>query len=522
MNKLDTYTACQQALKKYRSIWNLDGSHLWPIANQVHSYLRFAEIASKCYPTLVDPTNDIPWYYLLTNDNDDKLNFVENFFTILDNSSKNDDPWVDDYGWCGLACISVARTYKEQNITPPTNGHTWLEWRDMAFKCLTLMNIAALQNASIGGAPVPNGLSNCPIHATDWTKYVKNTVTNATYMLLAITLYDWCIKYPNGPPTSPTKQTCLNTAYNQYVWFRDWFRTRSNAPPGIWNEMIPFNYYHTKQNGIKTEFLSLIEDRPIAFPPGYTYSSNSATLDWSADGVWAGDQGLFLAAIALFYTHRADLANLINPPPGIITEVAQNTKAWFEDISRAIWVMLCNDTANNASGDFVLRDAPFSFTRSSGYVVDYMCGRGVLARFFSLESTRSVYQSLAQQSDWNRYDKCWATTAKVIRKTGLDNSQQLSAQWNGDYDPIANKYFFSKFGTVKGEAVTDFHWTWYTKAEDIPNPGTNEIAWWNNFCMMQGFDLYAAFLRTSDWYPSNTTGLVKVQQNGHVERNPKH
>src|ERR1700761_1002512 len=122
MNKLDTYTACQQALKKYISIWNLDGLHLWPIANQVHSYLRFAEIASKCYPTLVDPTNDIPWYYLLTNDNDDKLNFVENFYTILDDSIENGDPWVDDYGWCGLACISVAKAYKEQNITSPING----------------------------------------------------------------------------------------------------------------------------------------------------------------------------------------------------------------------------------------------------------------------------------------------------------------------------------------------------------------------------------------------------------------
>jgi hypothetical protein len=506
MDQNTAYTASQNALKYYKGIWAKDvfteWGHLWAKANQAHSYLRFAEVASKCYPTLVNPSTDLDWYVLMK---DPQNLFFGDLWNAITSATDTPRFWVDDYGWCGLACIKVAETYRNLNFVPPSdsNGHTWMEWRDKAFICMQLMFKAAQSSASQGGSPVANGLSNQPIVDPSGF-YLKNTVTNALYFLLPMTLYDWCKQYPSDSPAPAISNAgLLQIAWMQYSWFRDWFAVKPNAPPGVWNKGIPFNYYHRQTPNLRNYF-ALIEDRPVAFDPD-TYDPEGV-VEWSPDGVWSGDQGLMLAAMALFYIYAQDLHEVLFMPQTTVTEVQDNIKQWFLEVARGVWLYLCSDTANNPAGDFVLREAPFSFTFGTEYVIDYMCGRAVLARFFSLEKTKSVWQQFVAKPYSALFDKCFATTAQVIDSTSGGEPAQLSARWNGGApDEVANAFFFTKFGTVEGKTVTDFDFSWDESASPRwgPNEG-GEYEWWNNYCMMSGFDLYAAFLRTTSWYPQET------------------
>jgi hypothetical protein len=104
MDKDTTRAACEAALTRYEAIWAkdnvLDNAHFWQKANQVHSYLRFASIATAVFG------DDTTWYRLLT---DPQHKFLEEYWKVLDSALAKESYWTDDYGWAGIACLSVAQ-----------------------------------------------------------------------------------------------------------------------------------------------------------------------------------------------------------------------------------------------------------------------------------------------------------------------------------------------------------------------------------------------------------------------------
>jgi hypothetical protein len=496
MDKTQTELACQKAFQYYKDNWHLDdvgkSHHFWEKANQVHAYLRFAEIASKSFP-------DGDWYSLM-REND----FFEEFWKELNlQLTPASGMWADDYGWAGLACLAVAKAYREMNFTSPT-GHTWQDWRDKAFGCFMHMQQCANKPPSLSGRPVANGLSNAPLNK-DSSDYLKNTVTNTMWLLLPITLYDWCITNPNDKPAPPVSPpVLLQTAYDQYRWFRNWINTKPNAKPDVWDQDIPFYFFRP----LLPANARLLEDRPAAFPGdsnSYTYDPRVA-VPWSPDGVWSGDQGLFLAGCALFFKYAPDLQLELNYLPAVVTEVQDSTKSWFAAVTWGVWWLLCNSQTGQ---DCVIREAPFSFT-FTGLPIAYVCGRGVLARFMSLEPTLSFFRSIFTNNLY-LFSNAYAQTALAIHNS--DDGGQLRANWNSSNDISANQNFFKNFGTVRGKPVTKFDYSWTKMA-----PGNDDPNLWNNYCMMMGFDLYAAYIRSASWYPkipsvNESTGLGG--ENGH-------
>jgi hypothetical protein len=488
MDKDTTRAACEAALTRYEAIWAkdnvLDNAHFWQKANQVHSYLRFASIATAVFG------DDTTWYRLLT---DPQHKFLEEYWKVLDSALAKESYWTDDYGWAGIACLSVAQTLKAKNYDPT---HTWTDWRNVGIRCFQVMECGAAK--SQGGYPVPDGISNRPLNPDPGQTFLKNTVTNANFMALAMQLYAFLKENPdNLAPVSP--YDALQAAYNQYLWFYGWINTPATNP-GIPNTGIPYNYYHHLR--APNLYAAMIEERPVAFPPQYTYNPYVNTIGFSPDAVWSGDQGLFLNACALLFTYIGDLQSVLGLSSSVATAVHQNLVKWMREITQGISQALCNSGLDN-----VLREAPFDLFfnfRGGGDAPDYVCGRGVLARFLSLEATRNVL--LAIQVPKDLYFRCFQATAETIYNSkDSKNGNQLSAAWNPNSDHAANRNFSNVWGVTS--ETHDFSWPVHRDTDDI----------WNNYCMMTGFDLYGAWLRVSDWYPRRgreTADGKKQQENG--------
>jgi len=330
--------------------------------------------------------------------------------------------------------------------------------------------------------------------------YLKNTVTNAGYFYSALSLYDWSVKYPDAPGSVPPF-TLLTTACLQYNWFNSWIYQPTDAPAGVWDKNVPFHYWRLMNPNLQMPF-ALIEDRPVGFKEdkGYTYCPQDPLgrgVPWSPDGVWSGDQGLFLAAIALFYKYSADVAKVLGHSEKEVTDIQNNIKQWFPQLANGVFKLLTSD--GPAPNDAIFREAPFDFTYKSDYSWDYVCGRGVFARFWSLDETVALFREIFIPTAWGLFNRCFDQTSYAINKSN-DGTGQLSAQWTGGTtDLTANKSFFSggfpyPEGQVPIYPANGYQW-------DPPKNSTDPTFYaWNNYCMMTGFDFYGAHAVAQDWY----------------------
>lgn len=109
--------------------------------------------------------------------------------------------------------------------------------------------------------------------------------------------------------------------------------------------------------------------------------------------------------------------------------------------------------------------------------------------------------------------------ATAISQTakGCTDGKQLSAAWStANDDKTANKNFYESWGYPCGQAPpkASLEYSWPPKA---PTGDPQIEAIWDNYCMMMGFDLYAAALRVSDWYPPTKTEGEKLgEKHGEV------
>jgi hypothetical protein len=485
MDQATTYTACRMALERYRDIWYQDSTpdpkNFWQKSNQMDSYLRFAALASKVFGT--------PglWYQVLDNKHEEKT-FLQAYWDCTDKALTNGTLWADDFGWGGIACLTLAEYLK---LNRPTSNPSWTAWRDLGIQCFDHM--VNSWDGSPDAYPIQHGISNCPPNG-DPADYAKNSVTNANFMALSMHLYNFLKKYPD-PPLSGKAKDALKYAYYQYLWFLGWINTRSN---GSW---IPYDYFHELTVTPPTQpFAAMIEERPVANPPGTYPESDSPPF--SANCAWSGDQGLFLNACSLLLIHSADL-NQIPLTPAQITIVRANLTKFMKFISEGVHLALTSNTTDN-----VLRESPFH-NLFYGDPNDYVCGRGVFSRFINEEETRAAFNSI--NHPLSLFNDCFKATAQYIyeEREKLDpvNINQLSARWNPDKDETA----YIQFRKVWRSGET--HYKWPTGPADKSDEGV-----WKNYCMMMGFDVYGAWLRTSPWWKGATeegekTGSEEKEQN---------
>lgn len=135
---------------------------------------------------------------------------------------------MDDYGWHGISCISIARHLKEFAPNPLPSGKdfdNWLNWGSHAIQCYQRMQKSwdGLQQREPITPPVNGGLSNAPKIPEAGTTYVRNTVTNAIFMLLCMKLYEFLKNEGNELKDSITiSVSALNQAIRQFFYFENW------------------------------------------------------------------------------------------------------------------------------------------------------------------------------------------------------------------------------------------------------------------------------------------------------------
>src|SRR5579871_2492220 len=108
MSDYNIKTACQNALDYYEKIWALDKEppspemlHFWQKSNQIHSYIRFAQVSSKLF-------TDQPkkyWFKLIANPRTEGISIADDYWNYTtDALTRTEKPlWTDDFGWGGMA-----------------------------------------------------------------------------------------------------------------------------------------------------------------------------------------------------------------------------------------------------------------------------------------------------------------------------------------------------------------------------------------------------------------------------------
>jgi hypothetical protein len=430
--------------------------NFWQKSNQLDSYLRLASLAEEAWGPLQNFWNAVLYG---TGTNPPRMGLIENFRRTVSAAVTVQTLWSDDYGWGGMACTSAA----EYLLKHSPALQDWQQFRKLAAQCYNIQ--VERWDSTDDAKPVLHGLSNCPPNAKP-NNYAKNTVTNANFFALSIHAYEFFKTYPE--PTFPNmSRTGLFYAYQQYLWFRDWIHTKRDN-----DDHIPYNYWHTTRTTHITD-AAMLEERPVAKPPQGTYpiSSNPPFTPHSS---WSGDQGLFLYACALLYKHADEVATL--NPPGNPTEVRTNTRRWIQWILRGVYTCLCSPNV-----DQVLRESPFQNLFSDGPfgdAPDYVCGRGVLARYLTKDTTVEILREISTQ--YASFTPIWSETAVAINKTRGAGST-FTASWNESNDEKA----YDRFVVLWGDGDPTYHWT------DRKTPI------WANYCQMMGFDVLGAWLKTT-------------------------
>jgi hypothetical protein len=208
--------------------------------------------------------------------------------------------------------------------------------------------------------------------------------------------------------------------------------------------------------------------------------------------LWTGDQGIFVDASALLFKYMNDLQTLKDlSPPLNLAQVSGNLTWWLTKIPNGIYNALTNFSSSfNPTGDNILREAPFECFFGYGPgddPNDYVCGRGVLARFFTSDATLAAFRKINGPSAVLPLRSCYIQTSAAIAKTGKDNSGQIQAEWA---TAANNEKTFVAFQKAWGAGGTGALYNW--QPTNTPT--------WNNYCMMMGFDFYSAYLKMN-WFP---------------------
>ena len=201
---------------------------------------------------------------------------------------------------------------------------------------------------------MPHGCRNGD--ADGQNKGVKNTVTNVLFFLLSCRIYRLTLE-----ENRVDNEKYLEMAYRQWVWFDSWFKLEK------------YDYLEKLNSGG-----ALVQERPTAFFEGSGYKDTTHPT-WEKGWVWAGDQGMLLAALSDMLAIKNDLVQWIikNKADTAFSGAAfeKTVKNYIHLLSKGIKSALTGNTDN------IIREAPFHASFGPEFGNDYLAGRGIMMRY---------------------------------------------------------------------------------------------------------------------------------------------
>lgn len=335
-----------QAFHRFTEVWKFND--FWKRANTCDACLCFTAAASERWP-------DDKEVGLLRLRVDDILENNLIFFKNIDLSNV----WVDDLGWWGLLGISAYEHFKVSGKQSLADEFL----RISTHSCWEQLTTKAYDNTK-DAKPVPGGCANGTIQGAGG---VKNTVVNALLLLLATRLYRKQLERSD----SAHQNELLETAYKQWQWFSSWFN------------LTEYSYLkHMDDNKA-----ALIQERPMALFEGSHYQDKTHPT-WSEGWVWSADQGLLLSALTDLLDFKDALATYIkNKYP----DHQFNVYVFEVDVKNLIHkIALGVKKALVSQSDSIIREAPCYSSFGPSFGVDYVGGRGILARYLDISNLQKI------------------------------------------------------------------------------------------------------------------------------------
>lgn len=350
------------------------------------------------------------------------------------NSTDRQKEWADDSGWWGVMGI---------------NAYTFLQGLDdsLAEKYLDLAvkawnRMYESYDKTRDSSPVPHGCRNGLAGTSFPVSGVKNSVTNSLFFLLSLRIYR--VYSEKG---HQDKYLYLNMAYKQWEWFLNW---RS------------FGYLTTELIQERPLYIAEISDYQFLVHPDW-----QQTWGW----VWSGDQGLIIAALSEILAVKDDLVKFLKSS-GHGEDFSPH---FFEKMVRKTLSQLGQGIKKGLVGtsDNILREAPCDSNFNLLYAIDYVAGRGVLARFLHAE----LWPLLGV--DFTRYI---LATAKALISHQDPKTHQFPPSFTSQKEDEAYIKQFRKFWGV---------------ADDVTGWKLASIGRTYGVCQAVGLDLLASAIRSS-------------------------
>jgi hypothetical protein len=379
-----------------------EGNNFWHVANTLDTCVEYILKASRRWGDQLDARQKVQ-------------GMIEKSYQIISDvlesgSVNNFEPgfWWDDFGWWGITFHKIYNYYdlifKGANAPKVTKDNCLI----VAQECWRILKDISSDkvNSSIMApykGPIAGGCwNNWPIKEVDGEQKElggeQNTVTNALFLVLASRL---------SQVTQNTEY--LESAANQYLWFRDWFANylekQAECPhPGPQEGLFRCLYRGT------AELKVLAYERPHD-PNNSTYNNGAGgTLIYVPEQLWTGDQGLLLGGLEALLEQQNAISNLKvirDRDPGfpfyvnmIASAVSMSVKEFFD-----------------TSG--VLHEAELNGPGATQFAVDYATGKGVLLRYIEYAQKVLVKTELIV-----------ATAQAIATIVETDPDRQIGFQWS--------------------------------------------------------------------------------------------
>lgn len=347
--------------------------------------------------------------------------------------TKQDDKWIDDFGWWGLLGVNAYEFLMKVGDYDLAQAYLKL-----SKECFDIM-INVGYDVTKGIKPVENGCRNTTILLQN--EGVKNSVVNALLLLLSTKLYRLNMEKNFGD-----QDRFLKMAYQQWTWFSKWF------------DLSEYQYLKTFKGNVDA---ALIGERPLAFFDDSNYQTTNHP-DWAPNWIWSGDNGLLLGG----------LLDLIAVKDHLSASVSEfNAEIFNKKINFAVNKLIQGIQKGMIGKDGIFHEPPcLSSYATNGK--DYFVGRGILVRYMNIKEIKAFSGVDFSGNILKTVDALW--------KTREENTNQFKAEFT---TKEANLDYANQFDELWG--FSDQAVQWVIDADEKTK---------NAICQAVGLDFLAAAL----------------------------
>ncbi|WP_027066800.1 glycoside hydrolase family 76 protein [Maribacter sp. Hel_I_7] len=381
------------AFKRFEEVW--DFQDFWKRGNTFDACLVFVDALQQRWP------------------NDEKVIEIQEKVGVMLEANldffNSYDPgtlWADDFGWWGLMALNARKHLFKIGNNVLADKYLKLS-TDL---CWEYKKNTAYDHSE-NGNPVLHGCRNGDANGDSLG--VKNTVTNVLLFLLSSRIYRLSLTENIGD-----NEKYLDMAYQQWVWFNKWFELEE--------------YQFLK---LLSSSGALVQERPMAFVEGSTYQEKIHP-PWAEGWVWAGDQGMLVAALTDMLAIKSELAEYLISS-GIDTSFdVQTYESRLRDLIKLIALGVKNAMVSDIDG--IIREAPCYSSFGPEHGRDYLSGRGILMRYLGSKEERDLLDVDLSENIEKTVNAIWITRDKSTNQvqpefTSLENDkvyvEQFRALW---------------------------------------------------------------------------------------------